>query len=66
MNVGAGSGPCTLLAVGSREHMAEEGWGAEVVDEAVAYARFAGTGPTRYCEGWLPRDLAYAPGRRSA
>jgi uncharacterized cupin superfamily protein len=72
MIVGAGSGPCTLLAVGSREHMAEEGWGAYVVDEtalrhgagveeetpdaAVAYARFADTEPTRYREGWLPGD----------
>ena len=67
--VGAGEG-CTLLAVGAREHMATEGWGAYTVEETalrhgagveeatsdsgVAYARFPPTEPTRYRAGWLP------------
>jgi uncharacterized cupin superfamily protein len=67
--VGACEG-CTLLAVGAREHMATEDWGAYTVDEAAlrhgagveeetsdsgaAYARFPPTVPTRYRAGWLP------------
>jgi uncharacterized cupin superfamily protein len=69
MIVGAGDG-CTLLAIGSRQHMADAGWGAYTVDEAavrhgvgvkeetsdagVAYARFPADEPTPYREGWLP------------
>ena len=67
--VGAGEGPCVVLAVGAREHQAGE-WGAYTVDEValrhgagvaeettdadVAYARFPESQPTRYRDGWLP------------
>lgn len=67
--VGAGDGPCTVLAVGAREHQTGD-WGAytpndvalrhgagveeETADSEVAYARFPASKPTRYREGWLP------------
>jgi uncharacterized cupin superfamily protein len=66
--VGAGEGPCVIVAVGSR--VAEEDLGAYTVDEAAlrhgagveietrspaeAYARFPEGRFTRYREGWLP------------
>jgi uncharacterized cupin superfamily protein len=69
MIIGAGDGPCVVLAVGAREHQAGA-WGAYTVDEAalrhgagvdeetddagVAYARFPSSKPTRYRDGWLP------------
>jgi uncharacterized cupin superfamily protein len=69
MILGAGDGPCTLVAVGSRQHQAGD-WGAYVADElarrhgvavdedtpdaAVAYARFPSSQPTRYPDGLLP------------
>jgi uncharacterized cupin superfamily protein len=68
--VGAGSGPCLVLAVGAREHQGRPGWGAYTVDEAAlrhgagveqettdpkqAYARFGSGKVTRYHEDWLP------------
>jgi uncharacterized cupin superfamily protein len=68
--VGAGDGPCAMLAVGSRQNQASGPWGRYTVDEAalrhgagveeetddahVAYARFPKARPTRYREGWLP------------
>ena len=68
--VGAGEGPCVVVAVGARQNQTSEGWGAYPVDEAaarhnaaaeqetndpkVAYARFPPREPTRYREGWLP------------
>jgi uncharacterized cupin superfamily protein len=68
--VGAGNGPCVVLAVGAREHQEGEDWGGYPVDEAalrqgvgveeetndaeIAYARFPEWQPTRYREGWLP------------
>lgn len=68
--VGAGDGPCAVLAVGSRQNQASGPWGRYTVDEAalrhgagveeetddahVAYARFPKARPTRYREGWLP------------
>jgi uncharacterized cupin superfamily protein len=68
--VGAGDGPCAVLAVGAREHQPGAGWGGYTVDEValrhgagsevetsdeeVAYARFPEPEPTRYREGWLP------------
>jgi uncharacterized cupin superfamily protein len=71
MIVGAGDGPCVVLAVGAREHQTGA-WGAYTVDDvalrhgvgleqetddsAVAYARFAASEPTRYREGWLPSE----------
>jgi uncharacterized cupin superfamily protein len=69
MIVGAGNGPCTVLAVGAREHQTGD-WGAYTVDEVAirhgagveeetsdagqAYARFAKPEPTPYRDGWLP------------
>lgn len=64
--VGAGSGPCVVVSVGTRlsedgaypvdataashDASAEE----DTDDAAVAYARFAARKPTGYEEGWLP------------
>jgi uncharacterized cupin superfamily protein len=66
--VGAGSGPCVVLAIGAREHQGGEGWGGYPLDETaarhdaaaeeettsakVAYARFPQRRPTEY-GGWL-------------
>jgi uncharacterized cupin superfamily protein len=68
--VGAGDGPCVVVAVGAREHQDGDGWGGYTVDEAAlrhgagvetettsaeeAYARFEKRKPTRYRDGWLP------------
>lgn len=68
--VGAGDGPCVLLAAGSRQFQATGPWGAYTVDDAarrhdacpqeetqdsaIAYARFPPSKPTRYRDGWLP------------
>jgi uncharacterized cupin superfamily protein len=67
--VGAGHGPCVVVAVGAREHQGGEGWGGYPVDETaarheasteeettdanVAYARFPRRRATRYQEDWL-------------
>jgi uncharacterized cupin superfamily protein len=68
--IGAGDGPCTILAVGSRAHMTSAGWGGYPVDEvalrhgagveeetsdaALAYARFPKAEPMPYRDGLLP------------
>ena len=68
--IGAGTGPCVVVAVGARERSTGEDWGAYTVDEAAlrhgagveqettdperAYARFAAGETVRYREGWLP------------
>jgi uncharacterized cupin superfamily protein len=68
--IGAGEGPCLVLAVGARTASAGPDWGAYTVDDAAirrgagveretsdggeAYARFETTEETRYREGWLP------------
>jgi uncharacterized cupin superfamily protein len=68
--VGAGVGPCLVLAVGARDRSTGPEWGGYSVDEAAlrhgagveqettnqteAYARFPRREPTRYREGWLP------------
>jgi uncharacterized cupin superfamily protein len=68
--VGAGDGPCAVLAIGAREHQDGAGWGGYTVDEAalrhragsteettdamVAYASVPRREATRYREGWLP------------
>jgi uncharacterized cupin superfamily protein len=68
--VGAGDGPCVVLAVGARAHQDDPGWGGYTVDEAAlrhgagveqdttipeeAYAHFTKRDSTRYREGWLP------------
>lgn len=70
MIVGAGDGPCAVLAVGARERREGEAWGGYTVDEVAlrhgvgveretndpdeAYARFPDPVPTRYEDGWLP------------
>ena len=69
MIVGAGDGPCVVVAVGAREHQDGPGWGGYTVDAVAlrhgagveqdttdateAYARFRAPAPTRY-GGWLP------------
>ena len=68
--VGAGNGPCLVLAVGARDASTGEDWGGYTVDEAArrhgasvdrdttdpreAYARFPPREPARYRDGWLP------------
>jgi uncharacterized cupin superfamily protein len=68
--VGAGDGPCLVLAVGARDRSTGPDWGGYTVDEAAlrhdagveqettdaeeAYARFPARQPARYREGWLP------------
>ena len=70
MIVGAGDGPCLVLAVGARDRSRGAEWGAYTVDDAAlrhgagvdrettvpaeAYARFAPGALTRYREGWIP------------
>ena len=67
--VGAGEGPCTLLAVGARQHPPEQAWGGysvndvarrhgagvdhETDDADVAYAHLPAREWSRYREGWL-------------
>ena len=68
--VGAGSGPCTIVAVGARDRSTGPDWGGYTVDEAAlrhgagvaqettsadeAYAHVPHRQPTRYRDGWLP------------
>ena len=68
--VGAGDGPCAVLAVGARDKSVGPDWGGYPVDETAlrhgagveqettdpdeAYARFGKSALTRYRDGWLP------------
>jgi uncharacterized cupin superfamily protein len=68
--IGAGDGPCVVVAVGARERSIEENWGTYTVDELaqrhgvgveeetsdgdVAYAPFGPASFVRYPEGLLP------------
>jgi len=68
--VGAGDGPCAVLAIGAREHQDSPDWGGYPVDETAlrhgagadkettdpmeAYARVPRREPTTYREGGLP------------
>jgi uncharacterized cupin superfamily protein len=68
--VGAGDGPCVIVAIGGRAHQESEDWGGYPLDETakkhnaaaeeetndpkVAYARFPARQPTQYRDGWLP------------
>jgi uncharacterized cupin superfamily protein len=68
--IGAGAGPCVIVAVGARTLSTGPDWGAYPVDEVAlrhgagvetettdkneAYARFKDEEPTSYREGWLP------------
>lgn len=67
--VGAGDGPCVVLAMSSHEFQASGPWGFYTVDESArrygaspdeetqdadaAYARFPKSEPSRYRDGWL-------------
>jgi uncharacterized cupin superfamily protein len=67
--VGAGEGPCLVLAVGARDRSTGPDWGAYTVDESAlrhragverettdpreAYARFRDSALTRYQDDWL-------------
>jgi gentisate 1,2-dioxygenase len=68
--VGAGEGPCVILAASSRQFQKDGPWGFYCADEtaarynasapedtqntALAYARFPPSQPTRYRDGLLP------------
>jgi mannose-6-phosphate isomerase-like protein (cupin superfamily) len=68
--IGAGSGPCLVIAVGARERSTGPDWGGYTADEVakrhgvsveedttdpnVAYAPFPRREPTAYRDGWLP------------
>jgi uncharacterized cupin superfamily protein len=68
--VGAGDGPCVIVAVGARQNQDGPDWGGYTVDEVAArhgvsverdtndaseaYAHFEKRQPTRYREDWLP------------
>ncbi|HKN63985.1 MAG TPA: cupin domain-containing protein [Gaiellaceae bacterium] len=68
--VGAGSGPCAIVAIGAREHQDGPGWGGypysevamkhdasaeeETTDPKVAYARFPHRREGEFREDWLP------------
>lgn len=70
--VGAGNGPCLVVAVGAREHQDSPDWGGYTVDAAAlrhgagveeettdpkqAYAPFTRRQPARYGKGWLPGE----------
>jgi uncharacterized cupin superfamily protein len=68
--VGAGDGPCLVLAVGARDRSTGPDWGGypanetaqrygasveqDTTDPRTAYARFPARERARYREGWLP------------
>jgi uncharacterized cupin superfamily protein len=68
--LGAGSGPCIVLAVGARDLSVGPEWGGYTVEEVAsrhgvgveqdtsepeeAYASFGPREPARYRDGWLP------------
>jgi uncharacterized cupin superfamily protein len=68
--VGAGSGPCVVIAVGARQHQEGPDWGGYTVDDVArrhgagvdketnapteAYAPFTRREHARFREGWLP------------
>lgn len=68
--LGAGAGPCLVLAVGARQDSVGPGWGGyavaevaqrhgagveeETTDAAVAYGAFPPRESAAYREGWLP------------
>jgi uncharacterized cupin superfamily protein len=72
--VGAGEGPCLVLAVGSREHSEEPGGlvftadevaarhgasvAADTTDGGEAYASVPPRRPTAYRDGWLPQTAS--------
>jgi uncharacterized cupin superfamily protein len=68
--VGAGVGPCVVIAIGAREHEHDPDWGGYSVDETAAkygasvdeetsepeqaYSKVTHRQPTRFREEWLP------------
>jgi len=68
--VGAGKGPCTILAIGARDHQDTDGWGAytvndvalrhgvgvehETIEAEEAYANVPSRESAPYRDGWLP------------
>jgi uncharacterized cupin superfamily protein len=68
--IGAGDGPCAVLAIGARQNQDGPGWGAYPVDDVAlrhgagveretneakeAYAKYPPREPTPYRDGWLP------------
>ena len=71
--VGAGDGPCVVLAIGGREHQEDPGWGGYTVDEvALATARASSarrSRPTRHTRTWRSasrRGTAPAGSRRAS
>jgi uncharacterized cupin superfamily protein len=70
--VGAGDGPCLILAAGARDRSTGPDWGGYTVDETAmrhgagverettepkeAYSRFPRGGLTKYRNGWLPES----------
>jgi uncharacterized cupin superfamily protein len=70
--VGAGDGPCVVVAVGAREHDGRSDWGsytvdaaaarhdasvaAETTDPPTAYSHLTRRQPTAYHDGWLPGE----------
>jgi uncharacterized cupin superfamily protein len=68
--VGAGDGPCVVIAIGARQHQDSPDWGGYTVDEAaakygasvdeetndseVAYSKVNHRKPTRFRDEWLP------------
>jgi hypothetical protein len=70
--VGAGDGPCVVLALGARDRVVSGTWGGYTRDEVAlrhgvgvenetsdadeAYARYPDPVPTRYRDEWLPND----------
>jgi uncharacterized cupin superfamily protein len=71
--VGAGEGPCVVIAIGARDKSTGENWGGYAVDEAaarhgasveqetadekVAYAAWVWRRPAPYQHDWLPEGL---------
>ena len=80
--VGAGDGPCAVLAVGAREHQRDDPWGGYPVEEAAlrhgagvdretngaaeAYAGLPTREPTACRDGWLPTESGPRSGPRGA
>jgi uncharacterized cupin superfamily protein len=75
--IGAGEGPCAVLAVGAREHQDGAGWGGYPVDETAlrhgagvdretteaeeAYAALPIREPMKCRDGWLPNEGSPGP-----
>jgi uncharacterized cupin superfamily protein len=79
--IGAGDGPCVVLAVGARQHQGSPDWGGYTVEEAAlryaagveqettdpwkAYANVPHRQPSKFQDGWLPGSEDSGPHRQS-